>query len=241
MKYVFLLLLVVTGIFAACKKTSSYNSGVLFYNATWSLPAVTAAWNGAAIVATGLAQGQSSGTADVPYIQVPAGTNLVTIKAGTAALLDKNIYAAAAASSSFIVFDSGTAVAPTVILQLTDDLTKPDTALLKYRVIDLVPDAATSIDVWLVNGTTDSIRLDTAGVFIGTAPAASTVQIFATVSYHGGNYTVKVKKTGTEQVYASVAAYPFAVQGIYTIFFSGLPAGTGGAAFKLSVLHHPSQ
>ena len=108
-------------------------------------------------------------------------------------------------------------------------------------ILLLVPDAALGVDTWLVNGVADSIRLDTAGAFIGTTATADEVQTFDTKSFHGGSYTVKIKKTGTQQLYASTAAYPFAVKGIYTIIFSGLPAGTGAAALKVSVLHHPPQ
>jgi hypothetical protein len=241
MKYVLLMTVVVTGIFVSCKKTNSFNARVLFYNASWSLPAVTAAWNEGVVPGGALAQGSSSGTADAPYVALPAGTNLVTIKSGSTELLNKNIYTAAAAGSSFIVFDTSAATAPARILQLSDDLSLPDTAQLKFRILHLVPYAALGVDTWLVNGVTDSIRLDTAGVFIGTTATADAVQTFDTKSFHGGSYTVKIKKTGTQLVYASSASYPFAVKGIYTIIFSGLPAGTGAAALKVSVLRHPPQ
>ena len=244
MKYAVLMILIAVVVFVSCKKTNSSNASVLFYNATWSLPAITAAWNGSEIITTAIAQGQSSGTADSPYAKVPAGTNLITLKAGTNTLLDKNIYAAASTGSSFIFFDTtivATPVFPVRILQLTDDLSLPDTGQLKYRVLNLVPDPAVKVDIWLVNGTSDSMRLDTAGGFAGAAAVASTIQTFNTLPFHGGNYTVKVKKTATEQVYISVADYPFAIKGIYSIIFSGLLTGTGSTGFKLSVLHHPPQ
>ncbi len=241
MKYVLLMIGMGVCMAVACKKTNSFNAQVLFYNASWSLPAVSASWNDGAAISTALAQGASSGTADSPYVALPAGTNLVTIKAGTTALLNKNIYTAAAAGSSFIVFDTSTSAVPARILQLSDDLTLPDTTQLKYRLLKLVPDAATSVDIWLVNGVTDSIRLDTAGAFIGATTTADAVESFNTIGFPGGNYTVKIKKTGTQQLYASLANYPFAVQGIYTIIFSGLPSGTGAAAMKVNVLRHPPQ
>ncbi len=240
MKYVLMMIVLFVCMVVACKKTNSFNTRVLFYNASWSQPALTAFWNEGA-VGVSIARGASSGTADSPYLALPAGTNLVTVKAGSTELLNKNIYTAAAAGSSFIVFDTSVIAAPARILQLTDDLTLPDTATLKYRLLKLVPDAGISVDIWLVNGVTDSVRLDTAGVFIGAAATADAVQSFNTVGFHGGNYTVKIKKTGTQQLYASLANYPFAVRGIYSFIFSGLPAGTGAAALKVSVLRHPSQ
>ena len=241
MKYVLLMIGICVCLVLACKKTNSFNARVLFYNASWSLPAVTVSWNEGAATGTALAQGTSSGTADSPYVALPAGTNLVTIKSGTTELLNKNLYTAAAAGSSFIIFDTSAGTAPARILQLSDDLTLPDTAQLKYRLLKLVPDAAMAVDIWLVNGATDSIRLDTAGVFIGATTTADAVQSFTATSFHGGAYTVKVKKTGTQQLYASLANYPFAIKGIYSIIFSGLPAGTGAAALKVAVLRHPPQ
>ncbi|MEO5591990.1 MAG: hypothetical protein ABIR15_09705 [Chitinophagaceae bacterium] len=238
MRYVVWMILIAVVVFVSCKKSNSANAGVLLYNATWSLPAITAAWNGAGIVTSAIAQGQSSGTADSAYIQVPAGTNLITLKAGANTLLDKNIYAAAAAGSSFIFFDTSTAAAPTRIVQLTDDLSLPDTFQLKYRMLNLVPDTSVRVDIWLVNGITDSARLDTASSFVGTTAIASSMQTFNILSFHGGNYTIKIKKTGTGQVYISMPGYPFAIKGIYSIIFSGLLTGTGNAGFKLSVLHH---
>lgn len=241
MKYVLLMTGISVCMVIACKKTNSFNARVLFYNASWSLSAVTASWNDGVATSTALVQGASSGTADSPYVALPAGTNLVTIKSGTTALLNKNIYTAAAAGSSFIVFDTSASASPARILQLSDDLTLPDTAQLKYRVLTLVPDAAVGVDIWLVNGAADSIRLDTAGVFIGAAATADAVQSFNTIGFHGGSYTVKVKKTGTQQLYTSITNYPFVVKGIYSIIFSGLPAGTGAAALKVAVLRHPPQ
>ena len=240
MKYVLLLLLMIVIAMASCKKTNSFNANVLFYNASWSVPAVTAAWNGNDIVSTGIAQGRSSGTADSPYVQVPAGTNLITVKAGSTALLNKNIYASAATGSSFIIFDTSASSAPARIIQLTDDLTLPDSLQIKLRQLYMVPDLTVKFDTWLVNGTIDSIRLDSAGYFAGSTLTASSIQAFTAQNIYG-TYTIKVKKTATNQVYASVANYPFLKRGIYSIVFSGLPAGTGAAALQLSVLHHHTQ
>ncbi|MEO6314818.1 MAG: hypothetical protein ABIU63_18250 [Chitinophagaceae bacterium] len=228
-------------VYVSCKKTNDINANVLLYNASWSLPAVAAAWNSNEILSTPIAQGKSSGSADSPYIKVSAGTNLITVKAGSSTLLDKNIYAAAASGTSFFLFDTSKTLAPVRILQLTDDLNLPDTFKLKYRMLYLVPDTSVKVDVWLVNGTTDSVRLDTAGVFIGATKAAADVQTFKPISFYGGNYTVKIKRTGTQQVYIAVNDYPFAIRGIYSMVFSGLLNGAGNAGLKLSVLRHPSQ
>jgi len=239
MKYSLLIVLMATCFFGGCKKTNNISASVLFYNATWSLPSVSAAWNSTDIITAPLSQGQVSGTADSPYIKVPAGTNLITIKTNASVFIDKNIYATAASGTSFIFFDTSTVQSPARMLQLTDDLVVPDTFQLKYRMLNLVPDTSIKIDLWLVNGTTDSALLDSAGTFIGATAAASSVQTFTARSYHGGNYTVKIKKTGTEEIYQSLAAYPFAIKGIYSIIFSGLP-NSSGSGFKLSVLRHPA-
>jgi Domain of unknown function (DUF4397) len=240
MRYVLLILIVMVGI-ASCKKTNSYNTRILFYNASWSVPAVSAAWNETGIVSTALAQGQASGTAAAPYLEVAAGTNLITIKAGSTELLDKNIYAAAAASSSFIVFDTGTAAGAPRILQLTDDLTLPDTGRFKFRLLKLSPDPTVKLDTWLVSGTLDSLKLDSAGIFAGALAEASALQAFTPLIAPAGSYSIKVKKTATNEVVAAVANYPFSNQGIYSFILSGLPSGTGAAGYKLSVLRHPTQ
>lgn len=234
--YLLSLLLIV----AACKKTSSYNAGVMLYNGSWSIAAVAANWSGNAIVPAALAQGGVSGRADSPYVAVPAGTNLVTVLAGSNTLLDKNIYTGTASYNTFIVYDTSLSAATPQVLQLTDDLTKPDTGTIKFRVLHLVPDTI-KIDTWLVNGSTDSLRLDTAGAFIGkdAVASASSLQTFAPASFHGGNYVLKVKKSGTEQLYASLPAQTIFVQGIYTVFFSGQTNGTGAAALKVTLVHHP--
>ncbi|GAC1603380.1 MAG: hypothetical protein NVS3B8_14490 [Chitinophagaceae bacterium] len=236
------MILMAAGMIVSCKKTNSYYSNVLVYNASWSLPAISAAWNGRSIVTTAIVQGQSSGTANKPYLLVPAGTNLVTLKAGNDTLINKNIYTTTAGGHSFLFFDTSAATGSTVrILQLTDDLTPPDTAHIKYRVIDLSPDTGATADVWLVNGVTDSIRLGTAMTFIGKDAQATSVPAFAAIKYHGEAYTIKIKKTGTEQLYASIVSYIFTVKGVYSIIFSGLSTGSGSTAFKLSVLHHNRQ
>ena len=242
MKYCLLVIAVAVVVFVSCKKTNSSNTSVLFYNGTWSLPSITAAWNGSSITTTAIAQGQTSGTAEKPYLQEPAGTNLLTLQAGTNTLVNKNIYSTYALGSSFLFYDTTIAAGGTVqILQLTDVLTQPDTAQINYRFIDLSPDASATADVWLVNGATDSLRLDSAAVFIGKGALASSVQAFTTIKYHGQAYTVKIKKTGTEQVYASISNFTFTVKGVYSIIFSGLPGGSGSTGFKLSVLHHATQ
>ncbi|MEO5682132.1 MAG: DUF4397 domain-containing protein [Chitinophagaceae bacterium] len=241
MRYVLLMIVMAVVFFTSCNKTNSSNANVLLYNATWSVNSISAAWNGTSIVTAAIAQGMSSGTRAVAYLQVPAGTNLVTLKAGSDTLVDKNIYTLSSAGTSFLFFDTSAVIAARPrILQLTDILTQPDTGQISYRFIHASPDTGTRVDVWLVNGITDSVRLDTAGLFIGKEAAASAVQSFTAISYNVKAYTVKIKKTGTQILYASVANYPFVKRGIYSIIFSGLPAGTGNAGFKLSVLQHQS-
>lgn len=235
------LLILCAGIISllSCKKTNNVSARVLFYNASWSLPAIAASLNGTSVIANPLAPGQGSGTADSPYVQVPAGTNAITVNTSSTNFLDKNIYAPAASGTSFIFFDTSKLASPARMLQLTDDLALPDTFQLKYRVLNLVPDTAFKVDIWLVNGSIDSMRLDTASVFAGSTVAASSLQTFKVLSFHGGSYTVKVKKTGTQEVSLSLASYPFAINGIYTVILSGLVPGSGNTGFKLSVLRHP--
>jgi len=235
-----LLMLFITAFIVSCKKTNSSNANVLLYNASWSLPAVSAYWNGNNITATALAQGQSSGTNQAPYLQVPAGTNLVTLKAGSDTLVDKNIYTPAAGGNSFLFFDTSVNKAPARVLQLTDDLTPPDTARIKYRFINFSPDASAIADLWLVNGSTDSLEIKSNIAFVGSTATATSLPAFEVpdFKYRGQAYTIKIKQTGTDIVLASIPNYVFAVQGVYSIIFSGLSTGSGNAGLKLSVLHH---
>jgi hypothetical protein len=238
-----LLIFIFTALLASCKKTNSSNANVLLYNASWSLPAVSADWNGNNIAVTPLAQGQGSRNNQAPYLQVPAGTNLVTLKSGNDTLVNKNIYTAAAGGNSFIFFDTSTSKAPARVLQLIDDLTPPDTARIKYRFINFSPDTAATADLWLVNGSTDSLQIKSNIAFAGSLATASGVPAFEVpdFKYRGQAYTIKIKKTGTGIVLASITDYVFAVRGIYSIIFSGLSTGTGATGLKLSVLHHAVQ
>jgi len=235
-----LLALFITSFLGACKKGNSSNANVLLYNASWSLPAVSAYWNGNNIMANALAQGQSSGTSQAPYLQVPAGTSLVTLKAGTDTLVDKNIYAPVAGGNSFLFFDTSMSKAPARVLQLTDDLTPPDTARIKYRFINFSPDTSVIADLWLVNGSTDSLKIKSSIVFVGSTVTASGLPAFEVpdFKYRGQAYTIKIKRSGTDMVLASIPNYVFAVQGVYSIIFSGLSTGSGNTGLKLSVLHH---
>lgn len=236
----FFLLVFTTACIFSCKKTSSTNANVLLYNATWSVPAISAYWNGNNIATAGIAQGQSSGTNLAPYLQVPAGTNLVMLKAGSDTLINKNIYTPATGGNSFLFFDTSVVKAPARVIQLTDDLAAPDTARIKYRFINFSPDTAAVADMWLVNGSTDSLELKSVISFVGSTATATSLPAFEVpdFKYRGQAYTIKIKKTGTGIVMASIPDYVFAVQGVYSIIFSGLSNGTGVTGYKLSVLHH---
>ena len=198
-RYIWLLLL--TGCIASCKKTDSSSANVLLYNATWSAPAISALWNGNKILPVVIAQGQSSGTTLAPYLQVPAGTNLVTLKAGNDTLVNKNIYTPPAGGNSFLFFDTSVNQAPARVLQLTDDLTPPDTARIKYRFINLSPDTVATADLWLVNGSTDSLQIKSSIPFVGSTATASSLPSFEVpdFKYRGQPYTIKTKKAGTDR------------------------------------------
>ena len=227
----------------SCKKTESSSANTLFYNATWSVPAVSALWNGNKIFPSVIAQGQSSGTKLTPYLQVPAGTNLVTLKAGNDTLINKNIYTPAAGGNSFLFFDTSVNQAPARVLQLIDDLTPPDTARIKYRFVNLSPDTAATADLWFVNGSTDSLSLKSSIPFVGSTATASSLPAFEVpdFKYRGQPYTIKIKKAGTETLMGAVPDYVFAVQGVYSIIFSGLSTGSGPSGFTVSILHHAVQ
>lgn len=225
-------------ILAGCKKTTVVAPAkLLIYNATYIIDALTASWNGVAITPAPLAEGQVTGTPEAPYLLLPAGTNNLVLKNGSTLLIDKNIYTSNTGGYSMIVWDTNAVAATSNILVIPDDLTTPDTAAVNIRRIFISP-AADTVDLWLVNSSlADSARLDSAAVFIGAAALPSQVQAFGSYKYHNGSsYTVKVKRSGTEEVLASVANYPFMEKGIYSIVYSGNEAAVSG--LKLSVLKH---
>ena len=236
MKY-FVFLFSLAIVLASCKKTSVAPAKLLIYNATYTIDALSASWNGVAITPTPLAEGQVTGSANTPYLLLPAGTNNLVLKSGNTVLVDKNIYTSSVNGYSMIVWDTNAVAGISNVIVLPDDLTVPDTAAINIRRIYISP-AADTVDLWLVSSTlADSVRLDSAAVFAGAAAVPSQVQTFGSYKYHNGSsYTVKVKRTGTEQVLASVANYPFMEKGIYSIIYSGL--GTSASGLKLSVLKH---
>ncbi len=238
MKYL-LLSVMLLSLFTACKKSAGTTSRVLVCNAGYSQTNLTGSWDGFAFLSTGLAQGQVSGKPDSPYARVAAGTNNIILKLGSSVLLDKNIYASPTGGYSVVLYDTNALVPSNRILVLTDDLTRPDTFSIRFRTLDCVP-TQDSVDIWLVNQTqADSIRLDSASAYIGSTVLEENIQPFAVAKYYGGVYSVKVKKTGTEQVLATLNNYPFNIQEIYSIVYSGIPAGTGPSGLKITVFRHP--
>ncbi len=238
MKHVVFFFSIVIVLFS-CKKTAVAPARLLIYNATYTIDALSASWNGVGITPSPLSEGQVTGNADAPYLLLPAGTNNLVLKSGTTPLIDKNIYTNSINGYSMIVWDTNAVAGTSNIIVVPDDLTVPDTASVNIRRMYLSP-AADTVDLWLVNSTlADSVRLDSAAVFIGAGAVPSQVQSFGNYKYHNGSsYTVKVKRTGTEEVLASVVSYPFLEKGIYSIIYSGLSTGTGGAGPRLSVLRH---
>jgi hypothetical protein len=237
-KFLFVILIGITG-FIACKKTAGTTSKILVINATYSISALTAELNGIAITQSALAQGQTCGTADAPYQILPAGTNNILLKSGTSVLSDKNLYMGSASGYSILVYDTGQSAGTAKnILQLTDDLTLPDTASIGFRFINCVPDTLPA-DVWLVNSNgADSAILTSNAAFIGATATASALQAFNAIRYPGQSYSIKVKIAGTQELVAAASNYLFKERGIYSFVYSGLPAGSGATARKLSVIHH---
>jgi Domain of unknown function (DUF4397) len=239
MKYYFFVLLMVVAAFVACKKTAGTTSKILLLNATYSIPALTAELNGIAITNTALSQGQVSGTADAPYQNFPAGTNSIVLKSGNSVLADKNLYTGPVNGYSILVYDTSQAAGDAKnILILTDDLTIADTASIRFRFINCVPDTLLA-DIWLVNTNgVDSGFLINNAPFIGASAIAGSVQTFNAIKYHGQSYHVKIKKAGTQELLAAVNNYLFNEREIYSFVYSGLPTGSGATARKLLIVHH---
>jgi Domain of unknown function (DUF4397) len=239
MKYYLFVLLIVAAAFVACKKTAGTTSKILLLNATYSIPALTAELNGIPVTNTALSQGQVSGTPDIPYQNFPAGTNNIVLKSGTNVLADKNLYTGPANGYSIMVYDTSQSAGNAKnILILTDDLTVPDTAAVRLRFINCIPDTLL-VDVLLVNTNgADSVALISSAAFIGATATASSLQSFNAIKYHGQSYNIKIKKAGSQELLASVNNYLFKEREIYSFVYSGLPTGSGATARKLVVIHH---
>ena len=242
MKYHWFVLLIVIAGFVSCKKTAGTTSKIMVLNATYSIPALAAELNGIPITNTALSQGQVSGTANAPYQNLPAGTNNIVLKSGTNILSDKNLYTGPANGYSILVYDTSQLAVSTInTLILTDDLTLPDTASIRLRFINCVPDTLLT-DVVLVNiSGADSVLLLSNAPFIGAAASATSVEVFNAIKYHGQAYNIKVKKAGSQELLAAENNYVFIEREIYSFVFSGLPAGNGATARKLLVVHHAFQ
>ncbi len=242
MKYFFVVAAILLNGNIACKKTAGSASKILILNATWSIDALSAELNGIAITNTALSQGQVSGTTSAAYQNFPAGTNSIVLKSGNNSIADKNLYTGPDNGYSIIVYDTGqSAVGIINTLILTDDLTKPDTAAIRVRFINAVPDTLLA-DIVLVNKTgADSIALVGNVPFIGAAASAASIQSFTAIKYHGESYLIKIKKAGTQELMAASDNNVFSEREIYSFVLSGLPDGTGTAARKLTVIHHALQ
>ncbi|MBC7903569.1 MAG: DUF4397 domain-containing protein [Gemmatimonadaceae bacterium] len=222
----------------SCKKSGTTPARFLVHNASWSAGAISALWNGQDITGNGLSQGSTTGLPGFPYQLLPGGTNLFAIKEGTTKLLEKNLYVKPGIGQSLFFYDSSPLLPELKIVFLTDDLTLPDSGNSKIRFINFVPDTSLRVDFSVVSAT-DSIRLDSASQFIELR-AFNSYEVF-NVYKVAKNYTVMIRKSGTGELLSSIPDFPFESKGVYSIVFSGLPGGTGGSTFRLSVIPHRSQ
>lgn len=221
----------------ACKKSEGGTTRLFVYNATHSIAGLSANWNGNSITTNPLAQAQFSGSATAPYVPLPAGTNNIVARTTNKVFLDKNAYTAVGNAYTLLVYDTSKTDSSLSTLLLTDDLTLPDTASAKCRVINCVADTTTLLAVLLNKKDTLAFPA-TASSFIGRAPATSTVQAFASVK-KGTYLFLMVEKYTSLIVYTATDSVALTAQSIHSLFYSGLKTGTGAAGIKFNAITHP--
>ncbi len=238
MKHLFVLPVIVLVLFSSCKKSAGGVAKFMVLNETYSVSSLSASINGTVAGTMPLAQGQISGTAAAPYSIIPAGTNNLSITIGSNSFPDKNIYTGTTNGYSLLLFDTAASVASPAYLFLTDDLTKPDTSVVKCRFICTIPGDSL---VFLLTKKTDSTRPDSVVVFrnfIGSSPTASSVQTFDFAPRHGTYKPFIFDKVTSQQLYTSDSIVLDKAQ-IISFIYSGLSTGTGNTAPKFSVIVHP--
>lgn len=221
----------------ACKKSAGGSTRLVVYNATHSIAGLSAAWNGNGITANPLAQAQFSGSATAPYVSLPAGTNNVLVRTTSKVFFDKNAYTAAGNAYTLLVYDTSKTDSSLNILLLTDNLTLPDTASAKCRIINCVADT-TTLRAVLLNKKDTLAFPATGSSFIGRAPATSTVQAFASVKKGTYRFLMVENYTGLI-VYTAPDSIALTAQSIHSLLYSGLKTGVGAAGIKFNAITHP--
>lgn len=235
MKHLLVLPVIILVLFSSCKKSAGGVAKFMVLNETYSVGSLSASINGTVAGTMPLSQGQISGT---PYSMIPAGTNNLSITIGASSFLDKNIYTGTTNGYSLLLFDTAASIASPAYLFLTDDLTKPDTSLVKCRFICTIPGDSL---VFLLTKKTDSTRPDSVVVFrnfIGSNPTASSVQTFDFAPRHGRYKPFIFDKVTSQLLYTSDSILLDKAQ-IVSFIYSGLSTGTGNTAPKFSMIVHP--
>lgn len=225
--------------FIACNKSTNGTTKVLVTNATVTTGDLSVAWGGVTLTPVALAQGKTSGTSDVPYRALPAGTHELVLKSGNNVLLDKNIYGGALQHYSMLAYDSSKTSTRPIIVFLTDDLTAVDSVNhAKFRFIYCAPDTLV-LDILLVNSK-DTIGIGAQG-FIGVDAAAANYQAFTTVKR--GTYKFYAFITGTafrSKPVLTTDSIVFGSRGIYSLVYSGNRGSTAADSLKLATIQHPA-
>lgn len=238
MKYFLFTGFIISCLFYSCKKSDGGVANFMLVNGTYSVNSLTAAINGTAINASPLTQGQYSGTIAAPYNKIPPGTNNLTVSFGTTIFLDKNIYTGSVNGYSLLIYDTSASIVSPNYLFLTDDLTKPDTSLVKFRFIYTMP--GDSID-FLLTKKTDSTKADSVAniqTFIGNNPTAASLQSFGFTPKHG-TYKPFIFNHSTAQLLYTSDSITMGKAQIISFIYSGLPNGTGNSAPKFTMIVHP--
>jgi hypothetical protein len=219
-------------VFASCGKTIDYAqpdySAAAFINASPSGPIFNVLVDGVSQTSTSLIY--RSNTA---YLNLTPGARSIALRSNNPALpvdyvaLGSETFESNKAAT-FIAYDTlQTPTSKLKVVRLSDDLTTIVDGVLKVRFVNVAVNSV-PMDVTLLRTTVtpnDSVTI-TNQAYIGSTPAAAAV---ATVSQFrqipGGNYTIKLKATGTQTVLTS-ATIATTVGGIYKGNFTLYATGT---------------
>lgn len=220
MKKIFLIFLISSAFFPACKKAFEQPADYSSMAVIQASPVATTSPTDTLQVFVDDMRYNSTGllyNTNSTYLPVLSGSKTITIRRGlnssSASYVNSFTYPLEKGKAySFFVYDTTTSsTGQAKVLRLKDDLTLPAANMSHIRVLHLAPNGP-PVDVTLVRTSiaptgnpllspTDSVTISNK-VYIGAAPNEDALSAFMPI-LRGTLYTVKVKNAGTQTVLAS--------------------------------------
>lgn len=146
-------------LFISCSKTDDTITGrtnIALVNAAYPPGSLDLASSGVIINSPSVNFGETSGTANNPYLSTNAGVRNFTITNASGAIYNANYHIGIDRNYSLLVFDSLNAGGSVKTLLVNDDLAVPDTDFAAVRFFNLSADAGI-VDVNLISSTDTAV------------------------------------------------------------------------------------